>query len=310
MKKTSLDIEHLFACLSSDQPVALGISGGADSMAMMYLFASWRAMHPLPDNTKDLVLSVDHGLRSEAVDEVAFVKGHALELGFDVVPIALEGLHDGAGVQVRARKARYEAMTGVMKEKGLTQLLTAHTLDDQAETFLMRLKRGSGLEGLSAILPDRQLYGVRLLRPLLGVSKNQLIEYLQSHKLNWCEDPSNQDLAYERVEVRTLLDKFDGKGDLRAHIGESARRLSYARAALGVWVDDFFSSHVSCGADGLVEVSGAEFDALPFAIQLMVVQSLLAAFGRRSALSTVEQAVVHILAMKLSRFALGGGDDL
>ena len=294
-------------------PIALAISGGPDSMAMLHLFALWRQNHPLNTGQNDLVLSVDHGLRQAAANEVAFVTKIAKQLGFEAVPVKLEGLQDQTGVQEKARLARYEAMAAVMQERAVSTLLTAHTSDDQAETFLMRLQRGSGVEGLACILPKRELYGITLVRPLLEVSKQDLLDWLQQGSLKWCDDPSNQDVSYERVKVRKLLAELDEAAAFSQGIAQSARRLQGAREALEVWAEDFFAQHVTCHLDGRLGVNRASFLRLPFAMQIIVLRRTLLVFGQGEVLlSKLERGANHLVAMAdekrppNTRFALGG----
>ncbi len=310
---TSSLLDNFNSLDGPNQPVALAVSGGPDSMAMLHLFALWRQNHPLKTSQKDLVLSVDHGLRKEAADEVAFVIKTANQLGFETVPIKLEGLQGKAGVQQKARVARYEAMTVLMKERAVDTLLTAHTRDDQAETFLMRIKRGSGVEGLAGILPKRELYGVTFVRPLLEVRKQDLLNWLQERDLKWCDDPSNQDDGFERVKVRKLLGQLDETGELSHGIAESARRLQGTRKALEVWTENFFALEVTCHLEGHLGVNKAAFLKLPHAMQTMVLQRALHTFGQGQVqLSKLERGAKHLLTMAKdkstpkARFALGG----
>lgn len=282
-------------------------------MAMMHLFALWRQNHPLKTGQKDLVLSVDHGLRQAAADEVTFVIKIANQLGFEARPLKLEGLQGQAGVQEKARHARYEAMAAVMQERAISILLTAHTRDDQAETFLMRLQRGSGVGGLASILPKRELYGVTLVRPLLEVCKQDLLDWLQQHDLKWCVDPSNQDEGFERVKVRKLLTQLDETGALSQGMAQSARRLQGAREALNVWADDFFSQQVKSYLDGRLVLKRAAFLGLPVAMQTMVLRRALLPFGQGEVLlSKLERGAHHLVTMAEDksapnvRFALGG----
>ena len=316
MMKTILDVEQLFGMVArvcKSDPVALAVSGGPDSMAMLHLFAHWRQNHPLKPGLKDLVLSVDHGLRAKAADEVAFVIETALQLGFEAMPIKLDGLQGKAGVQEKARAARYEAISAIVQNKAISILLTAHTKDDQAETFFMRLKRGSGVEGLACILPKRELYGVTLVRSLLEVRKQDLLDWLQERDLKWCDDPSNQDDGFERVKVRKLLGQLDEAGELSHGIAESARRLQGTREALEVWTESFFALEVICHLDGRLGVNKAAFLKLPHAMQTMVLQRALLTFGQGQVqLSKIERGVEHLVTMtenkstSKARFALGG----
>lgn len=307
MNESDLNYEELFAGLATGHRVALAVSGGADSMAMMHFFGLWRAQNPLEKHEKDLVLSVDHGLRASSADEVEFVMGQARALGFEAVPLRLDGLQGKTGVQAKARGARYEAMVEELKARGIGRLLTAHTLDDQAETFIMRLRRGSGVEGLAGILRLKQLYGIELVRPLLKFSKQALVAWLRENQVEWYEDPSNQDCDYERVEVRQILQKLDANGELRDQIARSSERLAHARTALEQWANGFIGESVEFYDEGYLKMRGAPFADLPYGVQVVVLQILLARFGQGAlALSKIERGAQRLLDMKSEQFVLGG----
>lgn len=311
MKKmdTPFNIEDLFCSLINDGPVALAVSGGGDSTALMHLFAQWRAEHPLSSSRdlQDVVFSVDHGLRSEAALEVEVVMKEAHALGFKAVPLKLDDFTGGASVQARARDARYLAMASEMSELGLTHLLTAHTLDDQAETFLMRLMRGSGIDGLSSILAERPLFGVQLMRPLLAISGVALREWLSSKGIEWVEDPSNHDDDYERVRVRRLLSELDDVGQFSTKVAESVKRLQRGRFALEESAVEFVKNKVTSHRIGVLHFKGDLFADLSEEVQIRVLRRILLAFGiegRR--LSSLEGGVTHLLSMGFEKFVLAG----
>ena len=195
------ELDGLFARFAALGPSALAVSGGSDSTALMVLFADWlrERGRPIQDCT---VLTVDHGLRSTSADEARAVAALAAELGYRHATLAWEGSKPRAGIQAAARAARYRLMGGYMRAHGIRLLLTAHTRDDQAETLLMRLARGSGLDGLAAI-PSLSRLGERgpgdnadgdrrwIGRPFLDVPKACLRATLEERGVRWMEDPSN-----------------------------------------------------------------------------------------------------------------------
>lgn len=311
MDFTQLKLDDLFACLSEQAAVGLAVSGGGDSMALLHLFAEWREAHPLTDG-KDVIFSVDHGVREEALGEVSLVMKTADELGFLGVPIKLEGLGEGGSLQARARDARYEAMAARLKELGLFQLLTAHTLDDQAETFLMRLLRGSGIDGLSSMHELRELYGVTIVRPLLSVRGEVLRGWLSKRGIDWVSDPSNEKVEYERVRVRQLLQSLKGLGNspeenLTEMIGESLLRLQRGRLALEQQAIDFVNSQVRVHRVGFLHVKADDLFCLPLEIQIRILRRLLLAFGIEGrSLSSLEGGISHIEAMGREKFVLAG----
>ena len=300
-------IDFSLNAVSPDRPFALAVSGGADSMALLQLFALWRRVHPLDGGCQDLVLSVDHGLRAEAASEVAFVVEEATRLGFAAQGLALSSLTEGPGLQARARQARYEVMADVMQANGIGVLVTAHTLDDQVETFLMRLQRGSGLEGLAAMRSVRPFAdGEVLLRPLLGFQKRDLKAYLAAQGLRWFEDPSNEDEIYERVGVRKLVRALDEKGRFSQQVGVSVRRLGMAQQVVDQEVVRFFEQHVQVHSTGWVEFEAAAFQAALPLVQVGVVQWVLRRFGRNAGFAKVERALSALEGLGTGRFVLAG----
>lgn len=208
-----------------DGPQKLGIalSGGGDSLALLLL-----AHAALPGRIE--AATVDHQLRSEAAEEAELVKGYCSELG---VPHSTLRVEVAVGnMQDRARAARYGALGKWCEERDLDGLATAHQMDDQAETFLMRLNRGSGLAGLASVralgrVPDTP---IRLVRPLLGWRRRELIALVKSIGWEPVEDPSNENTDFDRVRMRRNLAGCDWL-DVAA-IGRSVRYLAEADETL------------------------------------------------------------------------------
>jgi len=212
-----LEARTLLAPLRRFSRVALAVSGGPDSLALMQLAARLRAEF----GVSLTVLTVDHGLRESSGEEAAMVGRQAAALG---LPHAIltwaSGESRAASLQARARAARYDLMAAYCHAHDIQALVTAHHLDDQAETFLMRLKRGSGLDGLAAI-PERGAWaGIAVLRPLLDVQKARLVATLREADVRFVCDPSNHDPRFERARVRDV-----GRGRVggrRVHVLVSA----------------------------------------------------------------------------------------
>ena len=149
------ELESLFApCVGRpERACALAVSGGVDSTALMTLFAGWLSHRGIGTNTHH-VLTVDHRLRPESPDEARAVAAQASALGFRHAILIWEGPKPRTGLQAAAREARYRLMYDYMAAHSIERLLVAHTRDDQAETLLMRLARGSGIDGLAAMAPE------------------------------------------------------------------------------------------------------------------------------------------------------------
>lgn len=184
------------------QGVGLAVSGGGDSIALLHLAARWAgaaggALH---------VATVDHGLRPGSADEVAAVARAAGSLGLPHDILRWTGWDGRGNLQDRARRARARLLGGWARDRGLAAIATGHTLDDQAETVLMRLARGSGVDGLGGMAASVCRDGTTWVRPLLGLRRADLRGWLQAAGANWAEDPSNDDPRFDRVRARALLD--------------------------------------------------------------------------------------------------------
>jgi tRNA(Ile)-lysidine synthase len=214
--------------------VGLAVSGGGDSMSLMWLAAQWAGQTRQPP--KLTVLSVDHGLRPGSAEDAGWVVEQAGALGLAGAMLQWQGAKPATGVQARARQARYDLLIGWCADHGAGALVTAHSLEDQAETVLMRLARGSGVDGLSAMRPEREEEGredrIAILRPLLGVSGARLRSTLDAAGMRWLEDPANRDPRFERVRWRKTLARLEKEGLAPAMIALSARRLERASQAL------------------------------------------------------------------------------
>ena len=253
-------------------------------MALLHLMAEWRAEGEVkPDVT---VLTVDHGLRAESREEAAMVARMAERLGLDHAILTwTEGARQSGGLQERAREARYDLMAAYCHAHDIPALVTAHHLDDQAETFLMRLKRGSGLDGLAAI-PEKSVWsGIAVLRPLLDMPKARLAATLTTAGLGWAEDPSNRDERFERARMRTDSEALAKLGLTPEALARSARRLRRARAALDAAAQTFLATHGVMSEAGYCLIERAALIAAPEEIALRALaRSVNAVSGRESPL--------------------------
>lgn len=234
VRVAGIAFDRLFARLPS---IALAVSGGADSTALMHLAVSWRAGRiaaGAPAPTISMV-TVDHRLRDDSTDEAGRVAAAARALGLDHVTLTWGGPKPASGIQAAARAKRYGLLQSHLESIGVAAVATAHTADDQAETLLMRLARGSGIDGLAAMRPCAELgNGHWLLRPLLDVEKVDLIAHLLNTGVAWIDDPSNERLVFERVRVREALTAAAARGFAMKGkaLSLSARRARRAADAL------------------------------------------------------------------------------
>ncbi|WP_050769154.1 tRNA lysidine(34) synthetase TilS [Oceanicola granulosus] len=205
--------------------VGLAVSGGGDSMAMLHLAAAWARVFGI----RLAVVTVDHGLRPEAADEAALVAAEAELLG---LPHDVLRWHwDGQGnLQDAARRARARLIGDWRGE--IAHVAFAHTRDDQAETLLLRLRRGSGVEGLSGMAERRDMGGWQIVRPLLDAGRDELRHYCRVLRIPYADDPSNADPTYDRVRIRRLLSDLEAEGLGAGTLAATAARLRRARTAL------------------------------------------------------------------------------
>ncbi len=297
-------LSRLFAPAAAHKALGLAVSGGPDSLALMLLAQRWVAGLETPPQI--FVYSVDHGLRPEAAAEVAMVMNLALQLGLEARGLAWRGDKPDSGLQEAARQARYRLIGAAMAEDKAGLLLTAHHRADQAETVLMRLAHGSGIEGLKAMTPLSRVEGVDVFRPLLDVEPASLHALVQDAGLTPAHDPSNDDPAYERVRWRRLLPALAAEGLDGAALSRFATRMGEADAALTQMADAAFAELVSLDGFGAASLPRDAFHALSPAIGRRLLGRVLNIVGGRQkprALGQVERLYDQIAEGDLPRSA-------
>jgi tRNA(Ile)-lysidine synthase len=233
--------------------LGIAVSGGPDSLALLLLAAA-----ACPGRVK--AATVDHGLRAEGAAEALFVAEicAAFAVPHRILTVAVAA---GASVQALARAARYAALAGWLREEGLDALLTAHHADDQAETLLMRLQRGSGVAGLAGIRPRATLAGVAVARPLLGWRRSALAGIVAAAGLTPVDDPGNRDPAYDRARMRERIAQSPWI-DVGA-FARSAAFLAEADRALHDWADRLAGERIAPeGAAILLDPAGLPDEVL------------------------------------------------
>lgn len=276
------EARRLFAGLKSAPALVLAVSGGPDSVALMWLAARWR--RSLARGPYLTVVTIDHGLRREAPREAREVKRLAAELGLPHRTLRWRGAKPKTGLPAAAREVRYRLLAGAARAAGASHVLTAHTRDDQAETLLMRLLRGSGLAGLSAMAPLSERDGIVLARPLLDVPKSQLIATLRRAKVGFAEDPTNRDTAFTRPRLRALLPLLAAEGGDARTLARLAARLARANAAVEVLADGAerflrLRDRGDAPQTGVLSFETSAFASLPEEVRLRLLLRAINAVG-------------------------------
>ncbi|MGV3530749.1 MAG: tRNA lysidine(34) synthetase TilS [Chthoniobacteraceae bacterium] len=256
-------------------PYLVGVSGGRDSVALLHALVK-----VAPGEL--IVCHLDHGLRPESADDALFVKKSAEDAGCvflggraDVAALAAERR---ISVETAAREARYEHFADAARTAGAQALFLAHHADDQIETLLFRLCRGSGAAGLAGMSDDsvREIDGValRILRPLLATSREEIERYVNRHELAWREDASNADPRHTRNRIRNQL-----LPAIEAAYGREVRSALLRAADIARADDDYIRSHPLLQGDPAPECVVATLRAQPVAIQRRILQRWLRSEG-------------------------------
>lgn len=264
-------------------PAVIGVSGGADSTALLLALVALA-----PDAAaaaKLIVAHAEYDLRPEAAADRDAVATLARRLGLRFVTRQLRvggaGHPGGEGLEARARRLRYDFFEEVARETGSRHVIIAHTADDQAETILQRILRGTGPAGLAGMSAARQLCdGIALIRPLLAIRRRQVREWLLATGQRWCEDATNRDTHYARnflrqeVIGRCAAGPFPVAVEAIVRLGDQAARVSAALASAAEYLLD---RHATCHANGAIAI-----DTTPFAsLDRHLVAEVMAMLWRR-----------------------------
>jgi tRNA(Ile)-lysidine synthase len=279
------EAKRLFADWKTAPALVLAVSGGPDSIALMWLAARWR--RALAHGPKLIAVTVDHGLRPEAAREAREVKRLAHSLDLPHRTLRWTGAKPETGLPAAARSARYRLLAQAARQSHATHILTAHTRDDQAETLLMRLLRGSGIAGLAAMARESERDGLRLARPLLDVSKSQLIATLQKAGIDFADDPTNRDVSFTRPRIRAVMPALAAEGGDARSLARLASRLARANAAVEVLAEGAErylalrdrQAEIDAGANNARTFDLTAFAAMPEEIRLRLLLRAVNRFG-------------------------------
>lgn len=256
--------------------LVLAVSGGPDSMALMHLAAGLRDQGVVPPLH---VATVDHGLRAGSAADAARVAEAAGQLGLPCARLVWTGPRPTRAIQEQARAARYRLLLGLCGRVGADHLVTAHTCDDQAETVLMRLLRGSGLTGLGGMRARTVRDGIQLVRPLLAFPKSWLIATCMAHGTAVVDDLSNSDPRFARTRLRRLLPLLAEEGCNAAALARLSARAAQADDALAFAAADAFAASRLPPHGVAVRLDAALLRRLPPALATRVLALAIGAVG-------------------------------
>ena len=284
MPLTAAEFSDLFLPMkpAEGEGIAVAVSGGADSMALTVMLGDYCASH----NISLTALTVDHGLRAEAADEARQVGRWLKKYNISHVILNWQGDKPQSNIQDQARRARYDLMGEWCQTNKVSKLFLAHHLDDQAETFLIRLFRGSGVDGLAAMKTQSDFptlfpgaAEITLCRPLLGVAKERLRATLRHRDQTWIEDPSNQNESYTRVKIRHLLRDSDIEGLNADRMAGTAARMGRVQSLLQSLTEELAQETVTYFEQGYAEIILSPLLAAHDEIALRCLASLLRRVG-------------------------------
>ncbi len=289
--------------------IAIAVSGGIDSLALTLLTHEWAKRKRI----KLYALTVDHRLRKESANESKQVHKWLSSKGIKhyILTAPRSNLKVKSNREAFARNLRYGLINDWCKKNKVTYVLVAHNLEDQAETFLIRLARGSGLDGLCAMSEITELKDIVIVRPLLDISRKELKEYLESIKQDWIEDASNQDKTILRNRLRHHLKNAmqEGLGDdvLIKRLAETAKSLQRARSVIEKETNDFIKKCNISRNKAVISLNN--YLTLPEEIGLRVLSKLLLAVAKNEQkvrFVKLERLYLHIVQKNSMKVTLGG----
>jgi tRNA(Ile)-lysidine synthase len=272
---SSADIDALFAPLVRAKALLIAVSGGPDSTALLLMAAEWAKRRGKP---RIEAATVDHGLRPESADEAKAVARLCARLKVGHCVLQWKGVKPTSRLQERAREARYRLLVDHAKAIGADAVVTAHHADDQAETVLFRLLRGSGVAGLGGMDIMSARDGMTIARPLMALKKRDLIAFANARGTPFIDDPSNADPRFARTRLRALLARLDEEGLNAESLDRLARRARETEEALA-----YLTAEVEERLDSEGALDARALFVAPIAIAHRILARRVAAAGGRDA---------------------------
>jgi tRNA(Ile)-lysidine synthase len=303
---SAAEAKALFAGYAHAPALVLAVSGGPDSTALLVLAARWRAA--LKRGPQLLAVTIDHGLRPQSAGEARAVKRLSARLGVRHRTLHWTGPKPSTGLPEAARTIRYRLLAAAARGAGAAHILTGHTLDDQAETVLIRMARGSGSTGLCAMARETPLEGLTLVRPLLDLPKARLIGTLEAIGMAFADDASNRDPRFTRARLRGLMPALAGEGLDARRLALLAQRLRRVEATIEYAVDAAAAAVTAVAEEGAWTRGGAivlaaeKFVRLPAEVALRLLGRALALAGNEG---PVQLGKLEVLCQALENASKG-----
>ncbi len=301
------EFSGLMAAVGGFEPsprIAVGVSGGADSMALALLAHFWARRR----GGEAVALTVDHRLRRGSGAEARRVGRLLARHGIRHRILTRTGAAPASNIQAAAREARYRLLGEWCRRRGILHLAVAHHLDDQAETLLLRLGRGSGADGLACMPMVMETRDLRLIRPLIGVPRTRLRALLRARRAGWIEDPSNRDDGFARVRVRAVLPALAAEGLHAERLAATAANMGRARAALEHHTAALLARAAIVYPAGYCMLDGAALAGVPREVSLRALSRTLMCIGGNIYPPRLDR--LERLHDQVTGDALGGGRTL
>lgn len=280
---------------------AIACSGGPDSMALALLVKEWAA-----GAKKVVAITVDHGWKKDFAKEAHMLGRWLKRQGIAHAILPWKGKKPNRNQHESVRRVRYRMLTGYCHQHKIKNLFVAHHMEDQAETFMLRLAEGGSVDRLAAMPPVATMFDVTVVRPLLTLSKPELLDYLKARKQPFMNDPGNQDATLDRVKVRKLMPQLAEAGISVERLAKTAMLMSRARAHLEEETGTFLKTYCKIAPQGY-----ALFKHMPVSeeIALRVLSTLMMIVGGQDVkIRAAELASLHagLLDSKFKGMTLGG----
>jgi len=257
--------------LEKEKKIAVAVSGGIDSLSLVLIANKWAKKHKI----KIVGITVDHCLRKESANEAKYVAKLLKSKKIEHHILKLENKVPKKNIEAILREKRYQVLTEFCKEKKIKVLLVAHHLQDQAETFFIRLFRGSGIDGLASMKSYRKLNGIKIVRPFLNLNKEILRQYLLENKIEWVEDPSNKDEKYLRNKIRNFLNSFEDKKNILQRIDSAIKEIAKAKEIIQQKIERLDKEILEFNKKGFYKINLTKFSNLDDDLGLRILANAL-----------------------------------